>query len=472
MANGLDIFISYKRGEGDNAAREIENYLTHKKNYSVFRDVDRIDGEEDWKQKIIRSIKKSDIFILVLTPFALSSVEVQKEVREAQRWKKRILPCKLDTIHIEELKWNLGKLTIIEYSERNISALLLSIDNSIDTFLSEKRKQLVKKGISTALSIVAIGLVTYILLGYFLNPQIEISYESNLNIIIGTDYAQMFVNLSRPFGISVDTLDNVYVADTGNNRIQKFTSDGNFIKKWGRLGTDPGKFSRPNGIAVDTSGNVYVADTDNNRIQKFTSDGNFIKKWGGEGTDPGKFSFPNGISVDTSGNVYVADTYNNRIEKFTSDGNFIKKWGRLGTDPGKFSRPSGIAVDTSGNVYVADTGNNRIEKFTSDGNFIKKWGELGKDIFEFSFPSDIAVDTSGNVYVADTDNNRIQKFTSDGNFIKKWGGEGTDLDKFSGPSGISVDTSGNVYVADTYNNRIEKFASDAISIRNNIIDRP
>ena len=183
MAKGLDIFISYKRGEGDDAAREIENYLTRKKNYSVFRDVDKIEGGEDWSQKITRSIRKSDIFILVLTPLALSSGEVEKEILEAQKWNKRILPCKLDIVNIEELKkWDLGKLNIIEYSEKNISALLLSIDNSIDTFLSEKRKQSVKKGLSLSIPIVIAVLVTYFILSYFLNSQIEYSYQYDMSI--------------------------------------------------------------------------------------------------------------------------------------------------------------------------------------------------------------------------------------------------------------------------------------------------
>ena len=226
--------------------------------------------------------------------------EVEKEIREAQKWNKRILPCKLDTVNIEELKkWDLGKLNIIEYSEKNISALLLSIDNSIDTFLSEKRKQSVKKGISISIPIVAIGLVTYFLLAYFLNPEIEISYQSDANMIIGTDYTQMFSNLSGPSGIAVDTSGNVYVADTDNNRIQKFTSDGNFIKEWGRTGSGPGEFSHPSGIAVMNSGNVYVADTGNNRIQKFTSDGKYISYFGEFGYDEDKFNHPMDMDIDS-----------------------------------------------------------------------------------------------------------------------------------------------------------------------------
>ena len=239
MSKALNIFISYKRGEGNNAAREIENYLTRKKKYLVFRDVDMIEGGEDWNQKIVRSIKRSDVFILLLTPSALLSKEVEKEVQEAYKWNKRILPCKLNSISLTQLKWNLAKLNIIEYAETNISALLLSIDNSIDTFIADRRKQLLKKGFSIAIPIVVLGLVTYILLGYYLNPQIEISYQAEPNITIGTDFAQIFGNLSSPEGIAVDTSGNVYVADTGNNKIQKFTSEGNFTKEWGEDGIRP-----------------------------------------------------------------------------------------------------------------------------------------------------------------------------------------------------------------------------------------
>jgi hypothetical protein len=115
---------------------------------------------------------------------------------------------------------------------------------------------------------------------------------------------------------------------------------------------------------VDTTGNVYVADTGYYRIQKFASDGAFITKWGTYGTGDGQFYSPIGVAVDATGNVYVTDVYRHCIQKFTSDGAFITKWGTWGTGDGQFYSPYGVAVDATGKVYVADSDNDRIQVFS------------------------------------------------------------------------------------------------------------
>ncbi len=80
-----------------------------------------------------------------------------------------------------------------------------------------------------------------------------------------------------------------------------------FVTKWGSQGSGDGEFTNPVGAAVDSSGNVYVADTGNHRIQKFDTSGGFVIKWGSQGAGDGEFSYPYGVAVDSSGNVYVAD---------------------------------------------------------------------------------------------------------------------------------------------------------------------
>ena len=261
-----------------------------------------------------------------------------------------------------------------------------------------------------------------------------------------------------PSGIEVDSAGNVYVADTGNSRIQKFDAGRASITAWGSYGSGNGQFILPYGVAVDSAGNVYVADTGNSRIQKFDAGGAFIGTWGSLGPDNGQFNYPYDVAVDSAGNVYVADTHNNRVQKFDAEGTFITTWGSFGRGNGQFIFPNGVAVDSSGNVYVTDTGNSRIQKFDAGGAFIGTWGSVGPGNGQFDYLRGIAVDSAGNVYVADSGNSRIQKFDADGAFITAWGSDGSGNGQFINPYGVAVDSTGNVYVADTGNGRIQKFA--------------
>jgi len=306
---------------------------------------------------------------------------------------------------------------------------------------------------------------------------------------------------NSPQGAAVDPAGNVYVADSANNRIQKFTSDGVFVSRWGNTGQEDRKLSNPRGVAVDASGDVYVADTCNNCIKKFAADGTFLFQWGEQGKENGQFLNPAGIAVDSWGQVYVADTLNHRIQKFTAGGGFVDKWGEYGTAAGEFSSPNGIAVDRYGFVYVADTCNHRIQKFSGNGDtdgilrgdfispygvsidggenvyvcdegtdrihkfapngiLITSWGGRGVANGSFNDPHGIAVSSGGTVYAVDTANDRIQTFTAEGRFLAKWGLCGNNPGKFFKPKDIAVDSQGLIYVLDTDNYRIQKFNKD------------
>ncbi len=269
---------------------------------------------------------------------------------------------------------------------------------------------------------------------------------------------------NNPRGVAVDNQGNVYVADTLNDRLQKFTITGTFLAKWGTPGTGDGQFNDPEGVAVDKAGNVYVADTGHDRIQKFTITGTFLAKWGSFGSGNGQFNSPRGLAVDSAGNIYVADMGNDRIQKFDSNGTFLTKWGLDGSDNGEFNNPRDVAVDQAGNVYVADKVNHRIQKFDSNGTFLTKWGTFGINDGQFDDPEGVAVDKAGNVYVADTDNHRIQKFDGNGTFLAKWGTFGGGDSQFDDPEGIAVDQAGNVYVADTDDHHIQKFGQPSLSL--------
>jgi len=221
--------------------------------------------------------------------------------------------------------------------------------------------------------------------------------------------------LAGPNAVALDNTNSViYVADTTRNRIQRYSMTTGAptatFPRWGAMGTGNGQFNSPAGVALDSSVNVYVADSLNNRIQKFTSTGTYTAQWGTAGTGNGQFNNPTGIAVDSSNNVYVVDRGNNRVQKFSSTGVYIAQWGAAGAGNGQFSSPRHCTVDSAGNVYVADTANNRIQKFTSTGTYVTQWGSSGATNGLFNQPRGIALSSGGIAYVADTVNNRIQRF--------------------------------------------------------------
>ncbi|HGJ65599.1 TPA: tandem-95 repeat protein [bacterium] len=262
----------------------------------------------------------------------------------------------------------------------------------------------------------------------------------------------------KPWGAVVDKLGYVYVVDSDNHRIQKFSSNGDFIMKFAKRGSGDGELIRPTGIAIDNQGNIYVADTDNNRIQKFDSNGRFLLKWGSNGTSDGQTPYPEGIAVDSEGNVYLADAWNGRIQKFDSSGKFLKNWGKQGFKNGEFIGPRGVATDKDNNVYVADTRNSRIQKFDSEGNFLAVWGSLGVGDAQFNNPRGIEISPYGDICIADWGNNRIQVLDSNGGFVRRLGISGSGNGQFIMPKSIAMDPNGNIYVADTNNHRIQKIS--------------
>jgi tripartite motif-containing protein 71 len=228
-----------------------------------------------------------------------------------------------------------------------------------------------------------------------------------------------------------------------------------------------GSFFGPSGIAVGSDGYVYVTENDSNstvnqhRVQKFTSSGNFVTKWGALGHGPSEFNSPLGIAVAPSGNVYVADSGNDRIQVFTSDGTLLFIIGTHGPSEGDFVAPFAIAIDDAGFVYVVEGGFNampRVQKFSEDGSFVTSWGSYGTGQGQFEGGSfGIAVDEHGSVYVADPD--RVQKFTSGGGFLTQWGSRGSGEGQFELAWGVAIDSDENVYVVDARNHRVQKFGS-------------
>lgn len=262
-----------------------------------------------------------------------------------------------------------------------------------------------------------------------------------------------------PRGMATDAAGNVYVADAGNNRVQKFDNNGNFSLKFGIPGDVNGGFVTTSGVAVAAGGDIYVSDDFTQRISIFNSLGVFQSTFSA-GAFP---TVATGVALDSSGNVYVTDSGNHRVRKFTATGTLITSWGSSGTGDGMFNGPQGLAIDSSNNVYVADTGNNRIQKFNSSGGFITKWGTPGSGNSEFNSPTGVSADSSGTIYVADSGNSRIQSFSATGTFIEAFGLPGSGDGQFASPQDLAADAFGNIFVADSGNDRVQKLGA-AVSV--------
>jgi DNA-binding beta-propeller fold protein YncE len=216
-----------------------------------------------------------------------------------------------------------------------------------------------------------------------------------------------------PYGLDVDKEGNVWVADRGNNRIQKFNAQGDFLFGFGSEGSDPGQFKTLRHVAVDDALKyVYAVDSDNNRIQKFDINGTFIKSVGRLGNTSGQFNIPVTAVIDSDGNLYVNERGNERIQKLDAEGNPILMWGGKGTGPNQFCHMEHLAIDKFDNIYAADPQSDpgcsqeaSIKKFDKNGNFITLWkvsgGENGAD------PEHLAVDSDGNVYLSERGNDKI-----------------------------------------------------------------
>lgn len=250
----------------------------------------------------------------------------------------------------------------------------------------------------------------------------------------------------EPFIVTVDSAGNFYPLDSLNNSnmAQKYSASGSMAAEWANYGSGNGQLSTPWGIAFDIVGGVlYVADTGNNRVEEFDTSGNYLNQF--PTAAPGY-----AIAVDAAGNLYLSEATG--IEEYTGGGTFVTSWGSFGTGNGQVGgTPPGIAVDASGNVFVVDNANYRVEKFSNSGTYLGQWGSNGTGNGQFSVPYGIAVNGAGNVYVADEANDNVQKFNNNGAYLSQWGGSVAYL---NGPTGVWMDGSGHLYIANSADDQI------------------
>jgi uncharacterized protein (TIGR03663 family) len=274
---------------------------------------------------------------------------------------------------------------------------------------------------------------------------------------------------SHPRGLAIAPDGSLYVADTGNHRIQHLTSSGEVISVWGSFadlskGEAPGgTFNEPWDVAVAPDGTVYVADTWNHRIQHFTADGQFLGMFGhfGQADTPDAFWGPRAVAIDPSGRIFVSDTGNKRIVVFDSQGNSLGEIGSGGVGLGQLDEPVGLALDTDGNLYVDDTWNQRIQVFneTSPNEFeaVLQWqidGWFGQSLENKPY---ISAGPQDQICTTDPESYRVLCFSAKGDFLYGWGEFGQETSQFSLPAGIALDDACGAWVTDSAAGRLMKF---------------
>ncbi len=270
-------------------------------------------------------------------------------------------------------------------------------------------------------------------------------------------------------GVAVDGEGHVWAVGSWNKGVEyipsvvEFSAEGAFIKRFGAEGTENGKFKYPQGIAVDAKGDVWVADTGNGRVQEFKASGEFVRAFGKVGAGNGEFKEPSGIAFDSEGDLWVADKGNDRVQRLTPEGGYISQAGADGNNNGQLEEPQGVAVSGS-DVWIADTGNDRVQELT-EGKFVLAFGSYGSGEGQLDRPYDVTTDASGNIWVSDTLNYRVEEFNSKDEFVQKFGGPGSGEGQFNSAQGIAVSPSGKVYVADPFSEHVDEFTTKGEFVR-------
>jgi len=352
-------------------------------------------------------------------------------------------------------------------------------------------------------------LIQFLIFSISINAQIVTTVAGRSEVAGHLDGEAFQALFHNPHGIAIDQEGNVYTADRWSHTIRKISLDGKVTTLAGvpeQSGDRDGDaqqalFNEPWGLCVDRLGNIYVADTRNNKIRKITKEG-IVSTYAGSGnfgTTDGQgssatFGNPTGLESDANGNLYVADHLTHIIRKIDQNGNVSTLAGKsyqTGDADGmgrsaSFNRPYGLTLDLNGDILVADEWNHKIRRVSPDGlvttvagnGMINHLDGTGNDA-SFNYPWDLAVDSLGNIFVADGYNYVIRKINSDKEVSTYAGtpqltgatdGKANEA-TFSGATSIAFSPfSKELYIGDAYNNLVRKITdlSQAVSLTSNL----
>ena len=280
--------------------------------------------------------------------------------------------------------------------------------------------------------------------------QVDFRFEAVFGEIGGGDGQFL-----APEGLALDMSGNLFVADTGNDRIQKLSPNGTFLRAVGAPGWADGQFDKPSGIAAGKGLEIYVADSRNRRIKVFNFNLRLLAVIGGPDVDASvDLGTLGGIAVTDADEILVSDIDADQLVQIDTYSRVDRSFGGFGYGAGNLRRPLGIATEGRDAVYVCDSENDRIAVFDRFGNF---QNAMGDDIL--LQPSALCIGPQRTLIVADTGHHRIVVFDlHSGRVAGFLGGPdpGHGPMSFQTPRGVALGRAGRLFVLDSGNGRIQK----------------
>ena len=262
--------------------------------------------------------------------------------------------------------------------------------------------------------------------------------------------------LDRSRGTAINSKGQMIVVESDGTCVSVLTPEGEKIRTFGTAGSGNGQLLNARGVTVDKDDNIYVADYSDHRIQKFSSEGEFVAAVGGRGSNQLQFSYPLGIVYNHRDNnlyMYVADQFNHKIQVLTTDLKYVRSFGTQGSGNGQFAYPTNI-FDDANNLYVSDQSNRRVQVLTTEGQFLRTFSQKGNGQ-RLNNPWAIAIDSSNTVYVSENGPHCVSVFTSQGDYITTFGGRGSEEGQFKGINDLSVNNSDSIIASDRDNGRLQ-----------------
>jgi phospholipase C len=255
--------------------------------------------------------------------------------------------------------------------------------------------------------------------------------------------------LAGPDGVATDPAGDIWVADTGHDRIVEYSPSGRLVAAFGQ------NLDAPAGIATDATGHIWVADTGHGRVVEFSPAGRVLAIFGSPGHGRGQLDQPVALAVTPFGDVWVADQANSWVEEVSAVGRYRTSFA--------VPTPAGVGLDTHGDVWVSSPAyapGNSVQEFSPTGHQLRSFGTTQAGYGDLGDPGGIAIGPAGRIYVAQPDYGLVSVFSPAGRFYTEFGlqpGSGQADEDLEFPQGLVVTATGEIWVADSGHNRVAQF---------------